>query len=147
MVETFDDDYFMRQALAEARAALDHDDVPVGAIVAEWKHHGQLGDVAEISIVVLESHRRKGIGAWALRSVEDLVMVDLEVVTLFALVRGDNQASKQLFHNAGYGAVGVGQNQDGTVKLWALGRVLNDLAPPELFKPDWWKEEVTDGSN
>ena len=32
-METFDDDYYMRQALAEARGALEHDDVPVGAVV------------------------------------------------------------------------------------------------------------------
>ena len=32
-LEIYDDEYYMRQALAEARAALEHDDVPVGAVV------------------------------------------------------------------------------------------------------------------
>lgn len=33
MFEELNDEYFMRQALAEAREAFDHDEVPIGAVV------------------------------------------------------------------------------------------------------------------
>lgn len=37
MIEPFDDEYFMRQALKEAESAFDKDEVPVGAVIVAKK--------------------------------------------------------------------------------------------------------------
>lgn len=37
LMELYSDEYFMREALKEAQKALDHDEVPVGAVIV-WKN-------------------------------------------------------------------------------------------------------------
>jgi tRNA(adenine34) deaminase len=119
------DEYFMRLALREAERALDHDDVPVGCVVAR---DGELvgaapnerelraDPTAHAEILALRE-ASKALGSW--RLTDSVVYVTLEPCAMCAGALVLARVARVV-----YGAVDP--------KAGAAGSVLNVLAEPRL---------------
>lgn len=66
---------------------------------------------AEVGIVIMDEHRRKGYGSQALQAIVQLVLNHIALHQLYAYVGANNDAAKQVFLNAGF-------SQSGIIKDW-----------------------------
>jgi tRNA(adenine34) deaminase len=88
------DDYFMRLALAEARAAVEHDDVPVGAIIVRdgvvvARAHNQrelLNDPTAHAEIIALTQASAALGSWRLTACTAYVTLEPCVMCAGALV-------------------------------------------------------------
>jgi tRNA(adenine34) deaminase len=119
------DEYFMRLALREAERALEHDDVPVGCVVAR---DGELigaapnerelrGDPTAHAEILALREASKALGSW--RLTDSVVYVTLEPCAMCAGALVLARVARVV-----YGAVDP--------KAGAAGSVLNVLAEPRL---------------
>ena len=124
------DEYFMRLALREAEAALDHDDVPIGAVVV---HDGEVigaghnerelrqDPTAHAEVLALREASR-ALGTW--RVLESVLYVTLEPCAMCAGAIVLARVPRVV-----YGTIDP--------KAGAAGSVLNILAEPRLnHRPD-----------
>jgi tRNA(adenine34) deaminase len=119
------DEYFMRFALREAERALDHDDVPVGCVVA---HEGEVlaaapnerelrGDPTAHAEVLALREASKQLGSWRLSGT--VLYVTLEPCAMCAGATVLGRVARVV-----YGAIDP--------KAGAAGSVLDVLAEPRL---------------
>lgn len=103
MIEPFDDEYFMRQALKEAESAFDKDEVPVGAVIVAKKQiiargHNlteQLHDVTAHAEMLSITSAAENIGGKYLR--ECTLYVTLEPCVMCAGALNWSQITKIVY--------------------------------------------------
>ena len=83
----------------------DYDRQVVG--MADLVHFDPQHQRAEVGIVVMKPHRRKGYALQALLQLEDYALQTLHLFQLYAVIAADNVAARQLFQKAGYEHQGI----------------------------------------
>jgi len=94
-IDLCSDEHSMRQALAEARAALDHGDVPVGAVIVRdgviiGRAHNQrelLRDPTAHAEIIALTQAAAALGAWRLAACTAYVTIEPCVMCAGALVQ------------------------------------------------------------
>ena len=94
MIDPCSDDHFMSMALAEARAALEHEDVPIGAVVVHdgvviARAHNQrelLNDPTAHAEIIALTQASSAVGSWRLTGCTLYVTLEPCVMCAGALV-------------------------------------------------------------
>ena len=75
--------------------------------MADLVHFDPQHQRAEVGIIVMQPHRRKGYARQALQQLADYALETLHLHQLYAIVAADNVAALALFQQAGYERQGV----------------------------------------
>ena len=102
-VATSADDIF---ADRQVRLVMEDNDRQVVGM-ADLVHFDPQHQRAEVGIVVMKPHRRKGYALQTLLQLEDYALQTLHLYQLYAVIAADNVAARQLFQKAGYEHQGI----------------------------------------
>ena len=102
-VATSADDIF---ADRQVRLVMEDNDRQVVGM-ADLVHFDPQHQRAEVGIVVMKPHRRKGYALQTLLQLEDYALQTLHLYQLYAVIAADNDAARQLFQKAGYEHQGI----------------------------------------
>ena len=103
----------------------DDDGQTVG--IADLVHFDPQHLRAEVGLVIMEAHRRKGYGFQALQTLCDYALRVVHMHQLYAIIHEDNQAARNLFRKAGF-------TQQGVLKEWLFdGHTYRDAVLMQRF--------------